>query len=125
MKELQVLNFKKAMRSPDTYEWCSEITKEKERFDKYDALTPVPRSSIPKGSKVLTTRWAFKMKSNGTCRGRLNTRGYEQVEGSHYASDFIAAPVTNPITVRTVLMLWCMNPGWTSAIINVEGAVLQ
>ena len=65
------------------------------------------------------------MKSNGTCRGRLNARGYEQVEGSHYASDSIAAPVTNLITVRTVLMLWCMNPRWTSAIIDVEGAFLQ
>ena len=30
MKEQQVLNFKNAMRSPDTHEWCNEINKEKE-----------------------------------------------------------------------------------------------
>ena len=54
-KELKVLNFKKAMRSPDADEWRKEIQKEKERFNKYNALTPVPRSLLPKGSKALTT----------------------------------------------------------------------
>ena len=57
------------------------------------------RDLLPKGVKGLTTTWAIKLKSNGTCRGRLNARGYEQVNGSHYASDSIAAPVTNLITV--------------------------
>ena len=113
------------MCSLNAHEWCNKINEKKERFDKYNALTPVPRSSIPMGLKLLTTNWAFKMKLNGTCRGRLNARGYEQVDGHHYALDSIATPLTNPITVRTVLMLWCMNPGRTSAIINVEGAFLQ
>ena len=67
----------------------------------------------------------MKLKSNGTQRGRLNAHGYEQVDGSHYASDLIAAPVTNPITVQIVLMLYCMNRTWISAIIDVEGAFLQ
>jgi hypothetical protein len=123
--ELKVLNYKKAMQSPDADEWRKEVRNEKARFDKYDALTAVPRSSLPKGAKVLTTTWAMKLKSNGTRRGRLNARGYEQVDGSHYASDSIAAPVTNPITVRIVLMLYCMNRTWISAIIDVEGAFLQ
>ena len=74
---------------------------------------------------MLTTTWAFKIKSNGTHQGRFNTRGYEQVDGRHYAPDSIAMPVTNPITVQIVLMLWCVNPGWISAIIDVEGAFLQ
>jgi hypothetical protein len=123
--QLKVLNYKKAMQSPDADEWRKEIQNEKARFDKYNALTAVPRDSLPKSAKVLTTTWAMKQKSNGTQRGRLNARGYEQVDGSHYASDSIAAPVTNPITVRIVLMLYCMNKTWTSAIIDVEGAFLQ
>ena len=36
----------------------------------------------------------------------LNARGYEQVDGSHYESDSNAVPVTNPITVQIVLMLF-------------------
>jgi hypothetical protein len=97
--ELKVLNYKKAIQSPDAEEWCKEIRNEKARFDKYNALTAVPRSLLPKGAKVLTITWAMKLKSNGTWRGRLNAHGYEQVDRSHYASDSIAAPVTNPITV--------------------------
>jgi hypothetical protein len=56
---------------------------------------------------------------------QLNALGYEQVDGSHYASDSIAAPVANPITVQTVRILYCMNRTWTSAIIDVEGAFFQ
>ena len=34
-------------------------------------------------------------------------------------------PVTNLVMVCIVLMLWCMNPGWVSANIDVEGAYSQ
>jgi hypothetical protein len=119
------MNYKKAMRSPDAKEWRKGIKNMKIRFDKCNALAAIPRDSLPKGMKVLTTTWAMKQKSNGMRRGRLNACGYDQVDGSHYTSDSIAAPVTSPITVRILLMLYCMNRTWTSAIINVEGAFLQ
>ena len=67
----------------------------------------------------------MKLKANGTKRGRLNARGYEQVEGTHYIGDSIAAPVTTPTTVRTMLTLLAMNPMWISRLIDVEGAFLQ
>ena len=51
-KELNVLNFKKTIQSPDADEWLKEIRKEKEQFDKFNALTLVPRSLLPKSSKV-------------------------------------------------------------------------
>ncbi len=116
--ELKVLNYKKAMQSLDAGEWLKEIAKEKARFDKYNALTPMEQNSLPKDAKVLTTTWTMKLKENGTHRGRFNARGYEQVVGSHYASDSIATQVTNPITVRIVLMLLCMNPDWMSAVLT-------
>jgi len=61
--KLKVLNYKKAMRIPEAEECQKEICKEKARFDKYKALTPILKSSLPKGAKVLTTRWAMKLKS--------------------------------------------------------------
>jgi hypothetical protein len=39
--------------------------------------------------------------------------------------DSIAAPVTNPTTVRLIFVLLCMNPQWVARIIDVEGAFLQ
>jgi hypothetical protein len=77
MSQLKVLNYKKAMRSPDAEEWHKEIKNKKARFEKYNALTAVPKSLQPKGVKVLTTTWEMKQKSNSTPRGRLNAHGYK------------------------------------------------
>ena len=63
--QLKVLNYKKATRSPDAEEWRKEIKNKKAQFDKYNALTIIPRSLLSKGVKVLTTTWAMKQKSNG------------------------------------------------------------
>jgi len=67
----------------------------------------------------------MKLKANGTQRGRLNAHGYEQVDGSHCGSDSIAAPVTNPIAVQIILMLYCMNCTLILAIIDIQGVFLQ
>ena len=39
--ELKVLNYKKAMQSPDAGEWLKEIENEKAHFDKCNVLTRV------------------------------------------------------------------------------------
>ena len=43
--ELKVLNFRQAMKGKDAEEWLKEVKNEKKRFNKYNALTPVPRSA--------------------------------------------------------------------------------
>ena len=53
-----------------------EIKNEFERFEKFKAFTPVRRSELPPGVKLITTTWAFKRKANGVRRGRLNARGF-------------------------------------------------
>ena len=124
-QELKVMNYKEAMRSPDKEHWIEEVGNEKLRFDKFNAVTPVPRSQVPSGSKIMTTTWAMKKKTNGKFRGRLNARGYEQIDGKHYHAQNIAAPVTNANTVRIVVTLLCMNAKWIAEVVDVEGAFLQ
>ena len=63
---MKVLNFRQAMKGKDAEEWLKEVKNEKKRFNKYNALTPVSRSLVPKGSKIMTTTWAMKKKVNGT-----------------------------------------------------------
>jgi hypothetical protein len=123
--ELRVMNYREAMKSPDADEWKEEIKNEFERFQKYNVFTPVKKSDLPDDAKVLTTTWAMKKKTNGTLRGRLNARGYEQLEGKHYFSDSIAAPVSNPTTIRTMLTMLASHPEWKARVIDVEGAFLQ
>ena len=54
----------------------------------------------------------MKKKAPGKLRGRLNARGYEQIDGMHYVIESIASPVTNPTSVRIFLTLMAMNPDW-------------
>ena len=82
----------------------------------------VPHSELPKNAKVMSTTWAMKKKTNSKHRGRL---GCEQLEGKHYHSDSIAAPVTNPNTICNVWTLLAMIPEWVAIVIDVEGAFLQ
>ena len=124
-KELKVMNYKQAMASPRANEWKNEVKNEFERFQKFKAFTVVPRAQIPKDAILMSTTWAMKTKSNGSLRGRLNARGFEQVDGEHYFSDSIAAPVSNPSTIRVAWVLWCSNPKWIGKIVDVEGAFLQ
>merc|ERR1739848_491062 len=66
----------------------------------------------------------MKKKSNGVFRARMNMRRYEQIDGEHYNSDFIASPVTNDVTIRVIMALMIMA-GWASHIVDVKGAFLH
>ena len=51
--------------------------------------------------------------------GRLNARGFKQIEGQHYEPTSIHAPVTNAVTIRVVFTLMLMD-GWTAKVINIK-----
>jgi hypothetical protein len=54
---LKVFNYEKAVQSPDAEEWHNEIRNEKVWFNKYNVPTAIPKSSLPKGDRVLMTTW--------------------------------------------------------------------
>ena len=43
----------------------------------------------------------------------------------HYFRDYIAAPITNEMTVQVMFVLMHMYPHWVGEVIDVEGAFLQ
>ena len=43
----------------------------------------VKKAYIKPGTKVIYRTWACKKKSNGTLRGRLNSRGLKQIDGQY------------------------------------------
>jgi Reverse transcriptase (RNA-dependent DNA polymerase) len=122
--ELQVKTYRQAMKSPDKDKWLAAVEEEYQRLIKHNVWTPVDKSTISKDDKVMTTTWAMKKKANGTYRARLNARGYEQVEGMHYDTDSLAAPVTNDTTIRVAYVLAGLA-GWKSYVVNVQGAFLN
>eukprot|EP00957_Ditylum_brightwellii_P128169 9775774-Ditylum_brightwellii.AAC.1 len=79
--------------------WTEEVGNKTKRFDKFNAFSAVPKSKVPKG--------------------------FEKINGEHYFSDSIAAPVTNLSTVQIALVLLAMNLKWISMVVDVEGTFLQ
>ena len=121
--ELKPMKLNKAMAT-DAVGWIKAVEEEHERMLANDVWSPVKRSMVPKGAKILTSTWACKLKSNGTKRVRINGRGYEQVDGVHYDSASIHSPVTNDVSVHIVMVLALMA-NWDGKISDVKGAFLK
>ena len=51
-------------------------------------------------------------------------RGYEQIEGEHYDGASISSPVTNDVSVRTLLTLMIMA-NYKAYIVDIKGAFLH
>ena len=75
-------------------------------------------------AKVMSMIWTVKTKTNGKLHRRLNAQGNEQLEGKHYHSDSITAPVTKPNTICIAWTLMVMIPYWIAIASNVEGEFL-
>ena len=84
---------------------------------------PVKIDDLPKGTKLIDTMWAMKTKSSGVLRGRVNVRGFKQVEGEHYDGTSISAPVTNAMTIKVTLPLMLMQGG-IAHVVDVKGTFL-
>lgn len=122
--ELHPMKYKEAMAGPDKAMWEKAVEEEYERMVKLNVFEAIPESEVPEGTKILTSTWAMKKKSNGTFRARINARGYEQVDGEHYDEDSKAAPVASLISIRIVLVLAIMA-GWYAHLMDVKGAFLH
>ena len=83
----------------------------------------IPKSEVPKDTKILNSVWAMKPKADGSKRARMNAKGCSQVAGQHYDADNISSAVTNTSSIRiafTILVL-ARLAGW---VMDVNGAFL-
>ena len=103
--ELRPMKYDEAMSGPDKEEWKKAVEEEHERMLTHKVWTPVKRSQVPKGAKIISTTWAMKKKANGKFRARLNARGFEQVEGVHYQKKSVAAPTVHAMSVNIAFIL--------------------
>jgi hypothetical protein len=122
--ELKVMKFKEAMKGNDAAKWQMAVDDEHGRMTKHSVWQAILRRDLPAAAKILTSTWAMKKKANGTYRARLNARGYEQVDGVHYDSHNISAPVTNDVTIRIVMVIMIMA-NWCGELLDIKGAFLH
>jgi hypothetical protein len=103
--ELHPMKYNEAMAGPDAAEWEKAVDKEHGRMVNAHVFKVTPLKDVPKDAIILTETWAMKKKSNGVFRARLTARGFEQVDGIHFDSSEIAAPVVSEITIHVVMIL--------------------
>jgi hypothetical protein len=63
--ELRVMNYRKAMASPDRHLWEEAIHQEYLKFVKFRVFEFIPWGELPPKKKPVTWAWAIKLKSNG------------------------------------------------------------
>jgi hypothetical protein len=108
-KELHVMKYDQAINGPDKEKWKQAVQEEHERMVTHGVFKTVPKDEVPIGAKVLSSAWAMKKKANGTCRARLNARGYEQIDGEHYDENEKFAPVVSDVAIHIVLIMIAMT----------------
>jgi hypothetical protein len=84
----------------------------------------ISKNSIEEGSKILTTTWAMKKKSNGKYQEKFNTRGYRQVDGIHYQEDNKVAPVVS-CTTKKIVMAMMVSMKSTAHVMDILGEFLS
>eukprot|EP00957_Ditylum_brightwellii_P029359 2219313-Ditylum_brightwellii.AAC.1 len=122
-RELKPMKHNEAM-AVDKAGWIKAVEEEHQRMVDNKVWRSMKLRELPKGTKVLTTTWACKLKSDGTKRACINGREYEQIDGIHYDGSSIHAPVTNDTSDRIVMVLAFMA-AWIGCINDVKGAFLK
>jgi len=123
-QERRVMTYNEAINGPDGEQWKAEVENEYQQMLHNNVFEMVMIADLPPGTKLIDNVWAMKKKSSGVIRGRINARGFKQVEGQHYNGTAISSPVTNAATIRIVLMLMVMA-GMIAHVVDVKGAFLH
>lgn len=122
--ELIPMKYEEAMSSGDAPQWEEAVAEEHQRMVDNKVFKVVPKEEVPRGSKVLTSTWAMKKKSNGKYRARVVARGYEQKPGEHYDPSSISSPVVNEASIFIIFILIALARMHTD-VNDVKGAFLK
>jgi hypothetical protein len=101
--ELGMMKYHEAINGQDGKKWKAEVKTEHGSMVESGVFEKVKLSKLPSDVKVIDTTWAMKKKSNQTLHERINAWGFEQVEGQHYNTLSINAPVTNGMIILVAL----------------------
>ena len=88
----------------------------------HDVYKLVNVSSVPKGVKIVGSRFVFKQKADGRFKARLVVQGHVQESGIDYGRSY--APVCRIGRIRTLLDIACEH-GWPVWQMDVVVAFLQ
>lgn len=123
----QPRNYREAMASPQKQEWTGGIRTEYENFIRRRVFKVIKRNTVPRGARILDSRWVLKKKIKETLeaifRARLVVKGYAQIPGVDYSDSF--APTSNDATTRVIVIIALYRAKWVVHVIDIETAFLE
>lgn len=96
------LSYQEAVGEPDREQWKKAICAEKESLRSNSTWKLVDRKEIG-NKRLLSSRWVFKVKDDGTYKARLVVRGCEQRHGIDYTETY--SPVLSSASLRILFAL--------------------
>ncbi|CAB1107333.1 unnamed protein product [Ectocarpus sp. CCAP 1310/34] len=114
--------YDEAMGSPQREEWKGACSKKMDNLRKHHVYSLVLLSSVPKGEKILATKFVFKKKLDGRFKARLVVGGHRQEPGQDYGRSY--APVCRIGSIRMTCAIGCHN-NWPIYQLDVVGAFLH
>jgi Reverse transcriptase (RNA-dependent DNA polymerase)/Integrase core domain len=109
------------LRRRDKDLWLESMYRELRALLRNKTWEYVRRSDVPPGHKILTGRWVWVYKRDGTRKSRWVVRGFEQVEGIDYQETFAA--VARAESYRVLLAIATLLD-WDIEQLDVDTAFL-
>ena len=100
------------MNTPDKPYWQDAVETEHKKFVQNCVQEPRDKNTLPPDAKIISSTWAMKKKSDGTCHARLNEKVFEQQYSVNYTKDDVLETLVNGITIWIVLILFIMAAWW-------------
>ena len=98
--------FKAMLKRPpeEREKWLEAVKKEFDNCEAREVWTRVKKKDVPKGRRLIGSKWVFKCKRDGRYRSRLVALGYTQIPGVDFTDNF--SPVISDVTLRICLTIW-------------------
>ena len=92
-------------RPPEEREkWLEAVKTEFDNCEAREVWTRIKKKDVPKGRRLIGSKWVFKRKRDGRYRSRLVALGYTQIPGVDFTDNF--SPVISDVTLRICLTIW-------------------
>ena len=118
-----------AMKGPDAERWRGSMEKEIKAMSEFDVWEDVLDMDIPKGTRLLGTKWVLKIKNDKDgyverFKSRLVVLGYQQREHIHYDPMKTYSPVMSYDSFRMILSIGAALD-WEIRSADITSAFLQ
>jgi hypothetical protein len=95
--------YAQALKCNDFQNWWGAMCVELNNMEDNQVWEIIPKASIPKGMKIIGSRWVFACKDDGRYRARLVAKRFSQIPGKVFQENY--APVTADTTLHFLMVI--------------------